>query len=60
MQEIINLAKAGKKTRTLSHKEFVNAIKGKVPKNFRYEKCSDDAKQRWLKIVEANKRKKTI
>jgi len=59
MQEIINLAKAGKRNKVLSHKEFVNTVKGKLPENFTYEKCSDDAKQRWLNIIEANKNKKT-
>jgi len=34
MQEIINLAKAGKRNKVLSHKEFVNAVKGKLPENF--------------------------
>ena len=56
MQEIIALAKSGKKTpRTYSHKEFINAINGKLPDNFQYDKCSDSAKQRWLSIVNKGK-----
>ena len=59
IQEIIALAKAGKKStgRTLSHKEFLNRMKCKLPKNFKYDVCSEDAKKRWLAIVEKNKTK---
>ena len=58
MQEIITLAKSGKKpSRTYSHKEFMRAIKGKPPEDMVYEKCSEDAKQRWLDIVNKNKNK---
>jgi hypothetical protein len=58
MQELIELAKAGKTVhRTLTHKEFVNSIKGKLPVNVKYDTCSDDAKQKWLTRVNALKKK---
>lgn len=55
MQEIIDLAKAGKsQNRKMTHREFVNAMKGKRDKT-KYDKCSENQKQRWLNIV--NKKK---
>ncbi len=52
MQELIELAKAGKsEKRIMSHREFVSAMKCKLPENFKYDKCSDSAKKRWLSIV---------
>ena len=59
IQEIIALAKAGKKSarQTLTHKEFFNRMKCKLPKNFKYDNCSEDAKNRWLSIVDKNKTK---
>lgn len=52
MQELIELAKSGKsENRVISHREFVSSMKGKVPSNFKYDKCSEDAKKRWLSIV---------
>ncbi len=52
MQELIELAKAGKTAhRTYSHKEFVNAIKGRIPDNTKYDNCSETAKQKWLSVV---------
>jgi hypothetical protein len=51
MQEIIDLAKAGKsQNRKMTHREFVNAMKGKRDKA-NYDKCSETQKQRWLNIV---------
>ena len=56
MQELIVLAKSGKNNGPrLSHKEFINRIKCKMPKSFKYDTCSDEAKQKWLSIVEKNK-----
>ena len=56
MQEIIDLAKAGKsQNRKLTHREFVNAMKGKRNKA-NYDKCNENQKQRWLDIVNKNKK----
>jgi hypothetical protein len=55
MQEIIDLAKAGKsQNRKMTHREFVNAMKGNRDKT-KYDKCSESQKQRWLSIVNKNK-----
>ena len=55
MQEIIDLAKAGKsQNRKMTHREFVNAMKGKRDKA-NYDKCSETQKNRWLNIVNKNK-----
>lgn len=55
IQELINLAKAGKsQNRKISHKEFVNAMKGKHSKQS-YEKVTLDTKNRWLNIVKKYK-----
>ena len=57
MQELIENAKAGKSAkRIMSHKEFVRSMKSQLPENFQYEKCSDAAKNKWLSIVNANKK----
>ena len=57
MQEIITLAKSGKKQQgpTLTAKQFLNRTKCKLPENFKYDTCSEEAKQRWLSIVNKNK-----
>jgi hypothetical protein len=56
MQELIELAKAGKSAnRVMTHKEFVSAVKGKPSPNQHYDKCSEDAKARWLSIVNKTK-----
>lgn len=58
MQEVIDLAKAGKSSkRRMTHREFVAAMKGKSNKKD-YQQCTETEKQRWLKIVNANKQNK--
>ena len=58
MQELIEQAKAGKAPKSvMSHREFVRAMKSELPTDFKYEKCSEDAKNRWLSIVNKNKSK---
>lgn len=58
MQEIIDLAKAGKSSkRRMTHREFVAAMKGTKNKKD-YQQCSETEKQRWLRIVNNNKQNK--
>lgn len=56
MQEIISLAKAGKSpAHKMTHREFVNAMKGKPRNKSQYDQCDETAKKRWLSIVNKNK-----
>lgn len=58
MQELIELAKAGKSAkRRMTHKEFVASMKGKRDQAH-YDKCNEEQKQRWLSIVNKNKKGK--
>lgn len=56
MQELIVLAKSGKKQgQRFTAKEFMRRINGKMPANTKYETCSEEAKNRWLSMVNKNK-----
>lgn len=59
MQEFKELVKVGKTPkRRYKHSEFVKMLKGTHLDKSKYIQCTPEQKERWLAIVEANKKMK--